>query len=56
MCQGQGHHHHQWEKPAVDRSRPMRIGIGGPVGSGKTALVERLAEAQQQLQHCGDYE
>lgn len=23
--------------------RPMRIGIGGPVGSGKTALVERLA-------------
>lgn len=43
MCQGQGHHHHQWEKPAVDRTRPMRIGIGGPVGSGKTALVERLA-------------
>ncbi|OAS15325.1 urease accessory protein UreG [Paenibacillus oryzisoli] len=44
MCQGNGHHHHhQWEKPSVDRTRPMRIGIGGPVGSGKTALVERLA-------------
>jgi urease accessory protein len=23
-------------------SRPLRVGIGGPVGSGKTALVERL--------------
>lgn len=43
MCQGNGHHHHEWEKPAADRNRPMRIGIGGPVGSGKTALVERLA-------------
>jgi len=38
-----GHHDH-WEQPlGVDRSRPMRFGIGGPVGSGKTALVENLA-------------
>lgn len=26
------------------KNRPIRIGIGGPVGSGKTALVERLAK------------
>lgn len=45
MCQGQGHHHHQeWEKPVIDGSRPIRIGIGGPVGSGKTQLVERITK------------
>ncbi|WP_337099447.1 urease accessory protein UreG [Paenibacillus sp. YIM B09110] len=42
MCQGQGHTHQEWESPIIDASRPIRIGIGGPVGSGKTALVERL--------------
>jgi urease accessory protein len=46
MCQGGTHHHHHhgWETPEKSQiNRPMRIGIGGPVGSGKTALVERLA-------------
>lgn len=45
MCQGAGHHHHEWETPApqLTLQRPFRIGIGGPVGSGKTALVEQLA-------------
>lgn len=44
MCQGkEGHHHHEWETPQAESGRPMRIGIGGPVGSGKTKLVERLA-------------
>ncbi|SFK77399.1 urease accessory protein [Paenibacillus sp. 1_12] len=44
MCQGGTHHHHEWEAPEKSHlDRPMRIGIGGPVGSGKTALVERLA-------------
>jgi len=48
MCQGQDHHHHHhWEQPQADRSRPLRIGIGGPVGSGKTALVEKLARKLQ---------
>ncbi|MUT67234.1 urease accessory protein UreG [Paenibacillus sp. NEAU-GSW1] len=43
MCEGQGHTHKTWEKPVFDGSRPIRVGIGGPVGSGKTALVERLS-------------
>jgi urease accessory protein len=44
MCQGkEGHHHHGWETPQIVGGRPMRIGIGGPVGSGKTKLVEQLA-------------
>jgi urease accessory protein len=29
----------------MERSGPLRVGIGGPVGSGKTMLMERLCEA-----------
>ena len=51
MCSN-GHRHDPFgdESGAVrdhvhDSSRPVRIGIGGPVGTGKTALVWRLCEA-----------
>lgn len=49
MCQGSGHHHHHggWERKAIEQGRPLRIGIGGPVGSGKTALVEKLSKAMR---------
>lgn len=37
------HHHHGDEKPTQARAKHIPvIGIGGPVGSGKTALVEAL--------------
>jgi urease accessory protein len=36
--------HGGWEKPSVKREGPLRVGIGGPVGSGKTALVEQLCK------------
>jgi len=43
MCQG---HVHRASEPSTSvwtpGSQPVRVGIGGPVGSGKTALVERL--------------
>lgn len=39
------HEHPEWETPAFEGGRPLRIGIGGPVGSGKTKLVERLSSA-----------
>ena len=31
----------------MTRREPLRIGIGGPVGSGKTALVDRLCKAMR---------
>lgn len=36
--------HGGWEKPQSPRERALRVGIGGPVGSGKTALVEGLCK------------
>lgn len=35
-------HDHDHHVPAPRRGRPIRIGIGGPVGSGKTSLVAAL--------------
>jgi urease accessory protein len=29
---------------SIHETRPLRVGIGGPVGSGKTALVEKLCK------------
>jgi urease accessory protein len=29
----------------IDHRQPLRVGIGGPVGSGKTALMEQLCKA-----------
>ncbi|UOF88850.1 urease accessory protein UreG [Fodinisporobacter ferrooxydans] len=50
MCQGQGHSHHhaEWNARGFQGGRPLRVGIGGPVGSGKTALVEKLSEHLKQ--------
>ena len=36
--------------------RPVRIGIGGPVGSGKTMLLLRLIEALHQRLAGGDHQ
>ena len=33
------------EKTTLTTSRPLRVGIGGPVGSGKTALTLALRRA-----------
>ena len=33
--------------------QPLRIGVGGPVGSGKTALLERLCKAMRDQYQTG---
>ena len=40
-------HGHGWETPVTRLELPLRVGIGGPVGSGKTALVEQLCKAMR---------
>ncbi|WP_094288608.1 urease accessory protein UreG [Mycobacterium lehmannii] len=39
---GEPHHHLERPKRARRQGEPLRIGVGGPVGSGKTALVAAL--------------
>ncbi len=39
------HHDHSVQHGEIPHSRVIRIGIGGPVGSGKTALVAALCRA-----------
>ncbi|WP_106497489.1 urease accessory protein UreG [Lentibacillus sp. Marseille-P4043] len=49
-----GHHHDfSWSYQGFKEDRPMRIGIGGPVGSGKTALVRALADALKEKYEIG---
>lgn len=52
MCQGNHHAHGEkdpvhdhWEAPLFQGGRAFRVGVGGPVGSGKTALVEKVCRA-----------
>lgn len=49
MCQTHSHSHphahphvQEWYSPTYRGNRPLRVGVAGPVGSGKTALVEKL--------------
>jgi urease accessory protein len=45
---GQVHDHAHTTRWMGTLSKPLTIGIGGPVGSGKTALVDRLCKALRQ--------
>ncbi|MBT0568198.1 urease accessory protein UreG [Williamsia sp. CHRR-6] len=49
LIDGAPHHHHH-DRPRRERSagEALRIGIGGPVGSGKTALVAALCRQLRQ--------
>ncbi|WP_162232109.1 GTP-binding protein, partial [Mycolicibacterium chubuense] len=44
LIDGVGHSHGHADRPRRTRrpGEPLRIGVGGPVGSGKTALVAAL--------------
>ena len=42
---GQPHHHTERPRRVRQPGEPLRIGIGGPVGSGKTALVAALCRS-----------
>jgi len=47
---GDHHHHHQSDRPTLARAAKIPvIGIGGPVGSGKTVLVEALCRQLRDL-------
>ncbi len=35
----------------TEHKSPLRVGIGGPVGSGKTALLEKLCKAMRDDYH-----
>ena len=34
---------------------PLRVGIGGPVGAGKTSLTEAFAASCKRAIYCGDH-
>lgn len=46
MCGGANHSHahDSWNSTPFQGGRALRIGVGGPVGSGKTALLEKISE------------